>query len=511
MVSSRVVETAEFKGYSVVVSRSGKSLPVAPVLNSNLPFRSDVCSQNQIVYGRPDSSHRVFAGVRESRRRYGNSKKAPIPEVILHKAWRNAGLEHAEVRGRDGHTYRIVYGGKPAGSVGPDFTDAVIERDDGTVFRGDIEIHVRESDWRAHGHHNDARYNGVVLHVVAAESTDSEKRPALKATGVSIPLLALNWKTASPAPSGTDSAVLGHDENRVSAGTTGAGKRDARQPLLLAEAGLERFHAQASGIALDISAFGEDQAIWLGVMGALGYPRNKRAFRALATRVDWDHVSKIEMAQDLERLLIQAAGLEDPTDNNSDGEHGYPRKFVIRGSVPSWIRPWGRPANSPMARIAAISALVPIWSSKGGIALVLRRAVREADRPRDLATLFRPKNLIGDDGVKVVGAARAAEIVVNVLLPGVFAMATFERTGERTGGRTGHGLDVHLKNRAIELFSSHPKLPVNSVTTEAKIALGLSNTVPEVKNARDQQGLIALYRELVRHGIKPRQPRLPGV
>ncbi|HIF72204.1 MAG TPA: DUF2851 family protein [Dehalococcoidia bacterium] len=100
-------------------------------------------------------------------------------------AWRNTGLERAEIRGRDGHTYRIVYGGKPGGSLGPDFTDAVVERDDGMVFRGDIEIHVSKSDWRSHGHHTDPIYNGVVLHVVAAES---EGRPAFKATGSTIPL-----------------------------------------------------------------------------------------------------------------------------------------------------------------------------------------------------------------------------------------------------------------------------------------------------------------------------------
>jgi hypothetical protein len=227
------------------------------------------------------------------------------------------------VRGRDGHTYRIIYGGKPGGSLGPDFTDAVIERDDGTVFRGDIEIHVRESDWRAHGHHNDARYNGVVLHVVAAESIDSTHRPALKATGVSIPLLALNWKNSSSKPGVTDHAVLGHGDERAIVVASGAGKSDARQPLLLAEAGLERFHAQAVGIALDIDAFGEDQAIWLGVMGALGYPRNKRAFRSLGTRVDWDHISKLERASGVERLLIRAAGLEKHTGDKNDGE---PRK-----------------------------------------------------------------------------------------------------------------------------------------------------------------------------------------
>ena len=247
------------------------------------------------------------------------------------------------------------------------------------------------------------------------------------------------------------------------------GKRDARQPQL-AEAGLERFHSQAAGIALDIDAFGEDQAIWLGVMGALGYPRNKRAFRSLATRVDWELVTKIEKASDIERLLIKAAGYEKHATGKHDGE---PRKIALTGSAPSWVRPWGRPANAPATRIAAISALVPIWSSQGGIALALRRAVKNAVKARDLASVFRPIKLVNNDDVKVLGAARAAEIIVNVLLPGVFAMATYQRTG--------HTLDVHIKNRAVELFSSHPKLAGNSVTNEAKIALARSYTAPRLR------------------------------
>ena len=297
MARSRVIQTTEFDGYSVVVSRIDKSLQESPVQDCYRPVGIAVSGQKEIVYGHTESTQSVLSAVRERRRRYGSSRSKPLPEVILHKAWRNAGLEHAEVQGRDGHTYRITYGGKPGGSVGPDFTDAVIERDDGTVFRGDIEIHVRESDWRAHGHHKDARYNGVVLHVVAVESTDSANHPALKATGVSIPLLAFNCKSSTHEAGVTDPATLGHDGERGVAGGSAAGKGDAKQPLLLAEA-LERFHSQAAGFALDIGAFGEDQACWIGVMGALGYPRNKRAFRALATRVDWNRVSKLEIESD---------------------------------------------------------------------------------------------------------------------------------------------------------------------------------------------------------------------
>ena len=98
------------------------------------------------------------------------------------------------------------------------------------------------------------------------------------------------------------------------------------------------------------------------------------------------------------------------------------------------------------------------------------------------------------------GGSPGAEIVVNVLLPAVFALATGD-------GRDGVG----LKNRALALYIAHPKLAENSVTREAKVALGVDYQVPEITSARDQQGLITLYREMLRTGIRPRQGRLPGV
>lgn len=92
---------------------------------------------------------------------------------------------------------------------------------------------------------------------------------------------------------------------------------------------------------------------------------------------------------------------------------------------------------------------------------------------------------------------------MNVLLPTVFAMATSKSSDPRAG--------TSLRNRVLKLYSSHPKLAVNSLTGEAEIALGIDHELPEIKTARDQQGLIALYREMTRRGIRTRQPRLPGV
>jgi hypothetical protein len=64
-----------------------------------------------------------------------------------------------------GKSLRVVYPGKTSDAPRSDFQDAVIKVDRHTL-KGDIEVHVKSSDWRKHGHHQNPAYNGVVLHVV---------------------------------------------------------------------------------------------------------------------------------------------------------------------------------------------------------------------------------------------------------------------------------------------------------------------------------------------------------
>ena len=62
---------------------------------------------------------------------------------------------------------------------GPDFLGAEIEIAGSTVL-GDVEIHFRSSDWRAHGHHENPSFERVVLHVILFPLSDHENRnPAI--------------------------------------------------------------------------------------------------------------------------------------------------------------------------------------------------------------------------------------------------------------------------------------------------------------------------------------------
>ena len=97
---------------------------------------------------------------------------AQVPETVLHEAWRRADRRRAPVSTVDGKRYRVLYSGMPGGSYGPDFRDAVLERDDGSEVVGDVEVHREPADWFAHGHDSDPKYGRVLFHAVGPYPTE---------------------------------------------------------------------------------------------------------------------------------------------------------------------------------------------------------------------------------------------------------------------------------------------------------------------------------------------------
>jgi hypothetical protein len=96
---------------------------------------------------------------------------------------------------------------------------------------------------------------------------------------------------------------------------------------------------------------------------------------------------------------------------------------------------------------------------------------------------FGPCRRIGNP--TLLGRGRAAEIVVNVLLPFAFAWGQF--TGES-----------ELSESAFSLYLAYTRLAVNSIERHMVSQLGLSHRL--VDSARRQQGLIHIYQNLCIQG-----------
>lgn len=92
-------------------------------------------------------------------------------EKVLHYAWKCRILPLRQLLTTDGREVEVIDPGQSNPNAGPDFFNAKI-RIGGTVWAGNVEIHLRSSDWFRHGHHEDGAYDNVVLHV--AEVVDAE-------------------------------------------------------------------------------------------------------------------------------------------------------------------------------------------------------------------------------------------------------------------------------------------------------------------------------------------------
>ncbi len=106
-----------------------------------------------------------------------------ISEEYLHFAWKS-GLFLKENPGGAIQIIEITNPGQHNLSSGPDFFNARVKIDD-TVWAGNVEIHVKASDWYRHEHDKDPAYDSVILHVVLENDCDvyrinGEKIPVLK-------------------------------------------------------------------------------------------------------------------------------------------------------------------------------------------------------------------------------------------------------------------------------------------------------------------------------------------
>ncbi len=89
----------------------------------------------------------------------------PVKEDLLHFIWKYNKLPLAEMLTSGKEPVRIKAAGTHNHLAGPDFFNAQVFIGD-QLWAGNVEIHLKSSDWYAHHHEKDTNYNNVILHVV---------------------------------------------------------------------------------------------------------------------------------------------------------------------------------------------------------------------------------------------------------------------------------------------------------------------------------------------------------
>jgi hypothetical protein len=89
-----------------------------------------------------------------------------MKEDFLHFIWNYKLYDQESLITTEGEPVEVVSPGTHNTHSGPDFFDARVRIGD-TLWAGNVEVHVRSSDWIRHGHQNDQSYRNTILHVVA--------------------------------------------------------------------------------------------------------------------------------------------------------------------------------------------------------------------------------------------------------------------------------------------------------------------------------------------------------
>jgi len=421
----------------------------------------------------------------------GDARPA-LSEAQLARLWRGQRFPAGALVTRHGVPVTVIFQGRPGRGPGPDFRGAVIAGPSGVPLRGDVELHVRASSFRAHGHHADRAYARVILHVVFEDDTGAETPlPG----GGSAPVVALApWvaRRARELERWLERPLLWREPCHDAVMRMGAGGAGAA----LDAAGDRRFEAKAARAREAVRAAGVDGALYEGLLEALGYGGNAPPMLALARLLPWPRLRERAGGTGdraaLEALLLGSGGLLPSQRGHRGPVERYVDELERRFSAaagpslaPGLWKTWGvRPENAPARRVAAAAALLSrIGSPSALLAIVGARTAGEAVAPllvrADGYWLSHHDVCAGPCRMPpaFVGRSRALEIAVNVVLPVACAAG-----------------DAALAARARALFARLPRPAVYGATRFIEEALA-SEGIRVPVNARRAQGLLALQRE----------------
>lgn len=108
-----------------------------------------------------------------------------MKEDFLHYIWKYKKFDFNSLQTSKGESLSIENVGSYLENAGPDFFNAQIIID-GQKWAGNIELHLKSSDWYLHNHEQDKAYENVILHVVWEYDVD-----VFSKNNIEIPVLVL--------------------------------------------------------------------------------------------------------------------------------------------------------------------------------------------------------------------------------------------------------------------------------------------------------------------------------
>ncbi|WP_256012382.1 DUF2851 family protein [Desertivirga xinjiangensis] len=399
-------------------------------------------------------------------------------EDFLHFVWKYRLFNHKELFTDFDEPLEIISPGFHNTHAGADFENVKIRIAD-TVWVGNVEIHIKSSDWDRHDHTSDESYNNVILHVVY-----DNDRTVLRSDGTRIvtfvlkehilPGLEQRYEDLIGNLSWIPCEKILHNVERAHYGSW------------LARVLVERLEDKSTfvlNLLNECKGSWDDVFYWL-LARNLGFKTNAVPFELLARSLPQQILAKHKnSARQIEALVFGQAGfLKNPQDDYSltlQKEYVHlQRKYQLKPvDMYLWKFMRLRPQNFPSIRLAQFAALI-IKSQH------LFSRILHMSNSKDIVSIFRdlPVNdywkkhyRFGKMSEKVctdLGLDSIHNILLNTVVISLFSY------GKYTG-------DQQLINRALEVLENLPP-ETNQIINRFK-SLGI-----KTDTAADSQALLQL-------------------
>ncbi len=381
-----------------------------------------------------------------------------MTEEFLHFLWGNRLCYQAGLQTTNGQKFEIIHPGIPNSDAGPDFFNAKIKIED-TLWAGNVEIHIREKDWISHGHHKDAVYDNVILHVVQEQNGST-----LNSKGEDIPV----WEMLY------DDTLLYNYNSLLGKSSFVAceGKlsqiSDFEMSQWLERVLVEKIERKNEDINRYLVHANNDwnEVFYILIARSFGFGVNVEPFEHLARQTPYKILLKhTDNLFQLEALLLGQAGLLDDVEQEDDYVKRLIREYEFlahKYSLSSldshlWRFLRMRPANFPTVRIAQFAMLIHKYHGQFD-SIISTPSLKRMEEMLRIGTSnywkehYRPGKVSKNNDDKTVGVNSARLIIANSIVPYIYMYAKSKN-------------DDLLKSKALDLLTLLPA-EKNSIVTQ---------------------------------------------
>ena len=404
-----------------------------------------------------------------------------MQEDLLHYIWKHKKMDVLNLKTTQGEVVQILSVGRHNHNSGPDFFNAKLKIGE-QLWAGNVEIHIKSSDWYVHNHEQDSNYDNVILHVVYRHDTDIFRKD-----NSTLPTLELKDVI--------NSSLLDHynelfskPHKWINCETDFAQVDDFVVSNWLQRLFIERIERKSQLVeALLESSKNDWEAVLFKMLAKnFGLKVNGESFLSIASSIEFSIVRKIGSNQkQLETLLFGQSGLleaekSDPYYSELRKEYQFlKRKFQLENGHVTPLQFFRlRPPNFPTIRLSQLANLY-------GKEQQLFSKVIAMDSIKDFYDVFKVgtsefwKSHYTFESTSRISEKKLTNtfidlLLINTILPIKFCYA------KKSG--------VHLGESISELISKIPS-ENNSITK------GFNNLKTVSKNALDSQALIQLKTE----------------